>query len=99
MNSWMGKVANRGFRSTLRTASTARPATSRIRPRTSTGSRRKAEEAPITRTCKWLGATALGLLTLIPAPAAARLSSSVDPALTYVQARAAAINGDHDQSA
>ena len=47
---------NRGFRSTPRTASTARRATSRTRPRTSTGSLPKAAEAPITRTCKWLAA-------------------------------------------
>ena len=81
-----------------RTASTARPATSRTRPRTSTGSLQKAGEAPITRTCKLLGAAALAALTFASVPAEARLSTG-DTALTYVQARAAAINGDHAQAA
>ena len=45
-----------------------------------------------------LGGAALAALALIPAPAAARLSTD-DPLRTYVQARAAAINGDHSQAA
>src|SRR6476661_5460174 len=54
------RVVNRGSRSTPRIASTARRATSRTRPKTSTGSLPKAAEAPITRTCKWLtGAAAM----------------------------------------
>ena len=44
--------AARGCRSTPRIASTARPATSRTRPRTSTGSCPKAEEGRIIPTCK-----------------------------------------------
>src|SRR6266542_3714474 len=95
---WKGTVANRGSRSTPRIAFTARLATSRIRPRTSTGSRPKAEEAPITRTCKWLSGAAVAALALAPVPAAARLAAS-DPARNYVAARAAAINGDHGQAA
>ena len=41
-----------GSRSTRRTASTARPATSRTRPRTSTGWCRRAAADPTTRTCE-----------------------------------------------
>jgi hypothetical protein len=48
---------SRGCRSTRRIASTARPATSRTRPRTSTGSCRKAEEGPIIPTCNPSGST------------------------------------------
>ena len=63
-------MASRGFRSTRRIASTARPATSRTRPRTSTGSSRKAEEARIIRTCKMLGpSVALGVALAAPAAA------------------------------
>src|SRR5215210_8678963 len=98
MNSWMVRVANRGSRSTPRTAFTARLATSRTRPRTSTGSLQKAAEAPITRTCKWLGGAALAVFATLPAPAAARLSDS-DPARTYIEARTAAMNGDHSRAA
>ena len=90
---------NRGFRSTPRTASTARPATSRTRPRTSTGSLPKAAEAPITRTCKWLAGAALAALALAPVPAAARGSRLGRSARTYVQARAAAMSGDHARAA
>jgi tetratricopeptide (TPR) repeat protein len=72
--------------------------TSRTRPRTSTGSLPKAAEAPITRTCKLLAGAAVAALALIPAPASARLAVG-DPLRTYVQARAAAINGDHGEAA
>jgi tetratricopeptide (TPR) repeat protein len=99
MNLSMARTVNRGSRSTPRTASTARPATSRTRPRTSTGSLQKAAEAPITRTCKLLGGTAFAALLLVPAAAAAARLSTGDPALTYVQARAAAINGEHARAA
>src|SRR6185369_10636991 len=98
-NLWTATTVNRGCRSTPRIASTARRATSRTRPRTSTGSHPKAAEAPITRTCKLLSGAAVAALALVPVPAAARLSSASDPALTYVQARAAAMNGDHARSA
>src|SRR3954447_9961771 len=92
------RVVNRGSRSTPRTASTARLATSRTRPRTSTGSPPKAAEAPIIRTCKWLAGAALAAIALGSSPAAARLSIS-DAARTYVQARAAAMSGDHARAA
>src|SRR4051794_31356125 len=94
------RVVNRGSRSTPRTASTAKPATSRTRPRTSTGSPPKAAEAPITRTCRWLSGAAIAALLVVPAPAAAKLKVSPDdPAYVYIQARAAAIAGDHVRSA
>src|SRR3954452_13594159 len=93
------RVVNRGSRSTPRTASTARPATSRTRPRTSTGSPPKAAEAPITRTCKLLAGAAIAALALVPGTAAAKLAASGDPNRTYVEARAAAMNGDHGRSA
>src|SRR4051812_38919771 len=99
MNLSMARMANRGSRSTPRTASTAKLATSRTRPRTSTGSLQKAAEAPITRTCKWLAGAALASMALAPASAAARLPSLGDPSRTYVEARAAAMNGDHGRSA
>src|SRR5215210_4719985 len=98
MNMWAVRVASLDFRSTPRIASTAKPATSRTRPRTSTGSLLKAAEAPITRICKWLGGVAVTAVALAPMPAAARLAVS-DPARTYVQARAAAMNGDHARAA
>src|SRR5213079_1855430 len=83
-----------------RIASTARRATSRTRPRTSTGSHPKAAEAPITRTCKWLSGAAFAALALVPGPAEARISpTAADPAQTYLEARAAAMNGDHARSA
>src|SRR5690242_3716771 len=99
MNLSMARVVNRGFRSTPRTASTARLATSRIRPRTSTGSLPKAAEAPITRTCNWLAGAALASVLFVPVPAAAARLSAGDPELLYVQARSAAMNGDHARAA
>jgi tetratricopeptide (TPR) repeat protein len=45
-----------------------------------------------------LSGAALAALALIPTPAAARLAVG-DPLRTYVQARAAAINGDHGEAA
>src|SRR6476469_10519143 len=97
-NSWMTRVVKRDFRSTPRIVSTARPATSRTRPRTSTGLLQKAAEAPITRTCKWLAGAAFAGLALAPVQASARLNAD-DFARTYVQARAAAMNGDHVRAA
>src|SRR5437588_13105459 len=96
-NSSRARAVKRDSRSTPRIASTARRATSRTRPRTSTGSPPKAAEAPITRTCKWLGGAALAALALTAAPAAASITS--DPAQAYLEARVAAINGDHARSA
>src|SRR5947209_676943 len=98
MNLSTARTVNRGFRSTPRIASTARRATSRTPPRTSTGSLPKAAEAPITRTCSLLAGAAVAALALVPAPAAARLSIS-DTARTYVEARAAAMDGDHARAA
>src|SRR5947209_20635351 len=94
MNSSRARAVNRGSRSMPRTASTARRATSRTRPKTSTGSLQKAAEAPITRTCKWLAGAAVAAVATYAVPAEARLTVS-DPARTYVQARAAAMTGDH----
>src|SRR3954452_287771 len=93
------RVVNRGSRSTPRTASTARPATSRTRPRTSTGSPPKAAEAPITRTCRLLAGAAFAGFLFAPVPAAAARLSTGDPLLTYVEARAAAMNGEHARAA
>jgi tetratricopeptide (TPR) repeat protein len=45
-----------------------------------------------------LSAAALGALMIIPAPAQARVNAG-DPALVYVQARAASMNGDHGRAA
>src|SRR4249919_776346 len=91
-------VVNRGFRSTPRIASTARRVTSRTRPRISTGSHPKAAEAPITRTCKWFFGAAAAATALGSVPAQARITVS-DAARTYVQARAAAMVGDHARAA
>jgi tetratricopeptide (TPR) repeat protein len=55
-------------------------------------------EAPIIRTCRFLGGAALFAVWLTSTPAAARLSVA-DPAKTYVQARAAAMSGDHARAA
>src|SRR5437868_2951442 len=93
-------MASRACRSTPRIASTARPATSRTRPRTSTGSRPKAGEDPITRTCRLLSGIAAASLIIVATPAAARLKVEPgDPGLLYMQARAASMTGDHARSA
>ena len=94
------RTASRGCRSTPRIAFTAKPATSRIRPRTSTGSRQKEAEVPIIRTCSWLGAAVVAALLAAPAPAAAKVRVAPDdPGLTYLQARAASMTGDHARAA
>src|SRR5881394_393431 len=93
MRSWRTAV-HRGFRSTRRIAFTAKLATSRTRPRTSTGSSPKVVEAPITRTCDSLAA----VLALCLA-ASAQASSTAAPLTTYVAARAAEMNGDDARSA
>src|SRR5690349_8077684 len=95
----MARAVNRGSKSTPRTASTARPATSRTRPRTSTGSLQKAAEAPITPICKWLSGAAFAAVLLVPVPAVAARLTAGDPELLYVQARAASMNGDHARAA
>src|SRR5689334_14500360 len=96
-SSWKLTTVNRGSRSTLRTASTARLATSRTRPRTSTGLLPKVAEGRIIRTCKLLAGAAFAASALMTTPAAASISS--DPARAYVEARAAALSGDHARSA
>src|SRR5260221_1748473 len=97
-NSSRARAVNRGSRSTPRIASTARHATSRTRPRISTGSLPKVVEDQITRTCKLIVGAATIALALGATPAAARLSLS-DAARTYVEARAAAMSGDHARAA
>src|SRR5438270_10590805 len=89
------KAAGPGCRSTRRIASTARRATSRIRPRTSTGSFPKAEEAPIIRTCSPLAAAAL--LLGLAAPAFATTADD-DALRAYVRARAADVAGASDEA-
>ena len=57
-------------------------------------------EARIIRTCKWLGGAAVVALALGAVPAAAKLRVAPgDPALVYLQARAASMSGDHARSA
>src|ERR671913_748397 len=85
-------AVHRGFRSMRKTASTAKPVISRTRPRTSTGWSPKAVEDPITRTCDRIAAVALALLA--SASPAATL-----PLSTYVEARAAEMDGDEARSA
>src|SRR5688572_2249302 len=88
------KRAGCGCRSTRRIASTARPATSRIRPRTSTGSSPRAEEGRIIPTCKLLLA---GILAV--SATAAQASTEASPPLNaYVQARIAASAGALEQA-
>src|SRR6185312_4976031 len=89
--------ASRGSRSTRRIASTAKPATSRIRRRTSTGSFPKAAEARIIRTCN-LAALISGVM-LLAGPAAAVRSDEVSPFARYVRARAADAAGMSDLAA
>ena len=60
------RPASRGFRSMPRIAFTAKPATSRIRPRTSTGSVPKEAEVQIIRTCSLLAAVAWAALAATP---------------------------------
>src|SRR3978361_23598 len=87
----------RASRSTRRIASTARPATSRTRPRTSTGSSPRAEEGRIIPTCKLAGrALAAGILLFAGVTAQARVDRS--PLIAYVQARAAASAGALDRA-
>src|SRR5919112_1432426 len=85
------RTARPASRSTLRIASTARRATSRTRPRTSTGSSRKAAEDPIIRTCKQLPVLAALVVAGAAAPAAA------NPA-AYVEARVAADQGASERA-
>src|SRR4051812_22713319 len=92
------KAGGRGSRSTPRTASTARRATSRTRPRTSTGSCPKAEEAPITRTCSRPLAPLIAAALLLSAAPVMAAPSSEDALLAYVRARAAETVGADAQA-
>src|SRR3954465_14095679 len=80
------KAGAPAFRSTPRIASTARPATSRTPPRTSTGWCPKAEEAPITRTCRLIVAAMAAALPSVPAAAVVGDRTALT---AYVHARAA----------
>src|ERR1700741_2780934 len=91
------RTERHGFRSMPKTASTVRPATSRTLPRTSTGLRPRAVEGPIIRTCKALPAALVLGAFLVPTPAQAIVSSNAGR--TYLEARAAAIEGNHARSA
>src|SRR5258705_10711278 len=100
MNSSRIPMASRDYRSTLRIASIAKRGDSRARPRTSTGSRPKAGEDPISRTCRLFAGTAAVALLIVASPAAAKLKVALgDPGLVYLQARAASLTGDHARSA
>jgi len=56
-------------------------------------------EVPITRTCKLITGILLAATALSPAAAASARADIPDPARTYVQARAAAMNGEHGEAA
>ena len=58
---------------------------------------RRAEEARIIPTCKWIAPAIAVALTAIPVPASSNATGS--EALTYVQARAASMRGEHRRSA
>src|SRR5438094_758500 len=98
MRSSARKKEIRACRSTRRIAFIARPVTSRIRPRISTGSFQKAGEAPIIRTCSARFAL-VPLLLLTGAAAAAEPSSpkQVDVG-AYVFARVAHSMGEADKA-
>src|SRR6476660_3511942 len=91
------RPVHRAFRSTRRIVSTARPATSRTRPRTSTGWCRKAGEDRIIPICRLLAGTGLAAAFLAATPAAARVEA-VSPLLPYAEARMAALQGANDQA-
>ena len=93
-------MASRGCRLTRKIASIAKHATSKTRPRISTGLRPKAVEDPITRICSLLGGAAALALWASATPAAAKFKTAPnDPGLVYLQARAASLTGDHARSA
>src|SRR5205085_4394441 len=92
------KPVHPAFRSTRRIVSTARPATSRTRPRTSTGWSRKAGEDRIIPICRLLAGTGLAAAAFLAVtPAAARVEA-VSPLLPYAEARMAALQGANDQA-
>src|SRR3954463_15626195 len=93
------RTVHRAFRSTPRIAFTARHATSRTRPRTSTGSHPKAEEAPITRTCRMKAALLAGLAAMAAPVAASAPETNAGQLSTYVTARAADALGDPARAA
>src|SRR5262245_29267235 len=91
------RKVHRACRSTRRTASTARLATSRTRPRTSTGSFRKVVEAPITRTCN-LAFCLLPALLVAGAAAAEPIGPIRADLSAYLLARMANSAGQPDRA-
>src|SRR4051812_33725443 len=92
------KRPGRASRSTRRIAFIAKPATSRTRPRTSTGSSPRAEEGRTIPTCSLIGrALAVGALAFAAGAAPARVAQN-SPLLSYVEARAAASAGALDRA-
>src|ERR1700761_6183682 len=99
---WSRTVAGRASRSTPRIACTARHATSRIRRRTSPGSRPKGAVVPITRICRRRMRRFLPLIALLLAGCAAQEQpvarsdgdKTSEAFSTYLSARFAA--NDHD---
>src|SRR5258706_582384 len=87
--------ASRNLLSTRRIAFTARRATSRTRPRTSTGWCPKAVEGRIIRTCNFLSLIAAALCVASPAWA----DRGTDELAAYARARAAEGDGKVDQAA
>jgi Flp pilus assembly protein TadD len=91
-------VGRPASRSTRRIAFTAKPATSRTRPRISTGSSPKAEEGRTIPTCKLAGRASLAAaLALAATPIQARVEPR-SPLSSYVHARAAASAGALDRA-
>src|SRR5690242_3878232 len=92
------KRPGRASRSTRRIAFTARPATSRTRPRTSTGSSPKAEEGRTIPTCKLAGRALAAAALAVAASAAQARVEHRSPLISYVEARAAASAGALDRA-
>jgi tetratricopeptide (TPR) repeat protein len=91
-------VGRPASRSTRRIAFTAKPATSRTRPRTSTGSSRKAEEGRTIPTCKLAGRAGLAAALILSGASARARVEPRSPLISYVEARAAASAGALDRA-
>src|SRR5579859_2623628 len=99
---WWTRLPVHGSRSTPRIACIAKPVTSRIRRRTSPGSRRKAAAVPTIRTCRRRMRRVLPLMVLLLAGCAGTPTAPSQPKpdadstafSTYLSARFAA--GEHD---
>src|SRR5215212_6430411 len=93
------RAVHPAFRSMRRIAFTARHATSRTRPRTSTGSSPKAEEGLIIPICRSaLAALLLGAAAVLPLQPAAATVDEQSALAAYVRARAADSIGAYDQA-